>query len=140
MALKDAAGRVQRYAMVNVNQYQIVATGATVGECERNYRQMLANNGLIGEEDTDINVSDQLETAGTIAEIRTAVIEGNTWYYFRLSPGGDVYFAISAAADQNVVILNEGDYVTVRFAEGEGGILNAYSVTKADAPADVPAA
>ena len=41
MALKDASELVKMYAMVNVNQYQIVATGATVAECESNYRQML---------------------------------------------------------------------------------------------------
>ncbi|MBE6971962.1 MAG: CvpA family protein [Ruminococcaceae bacterium] len=134
MALKDAAGLVKMYAMVNVSQYQIVATGTTVAECESNYRIMLANNGMIDETDTDINVSDQQETAGVIAEIRTAVIEGNTWYYFRLS-GADTYFAISAAADRNVVILNEGDYVAVRFADGEGGIVNAYSVIETPAPA-----
>lgn len=133
MALKDAAGLVKMYAMVNVSQYQIVATGSTVAECESNYRVMLANNDLIDEEDTDIIVSDQLETSGTIVEIRSAVIDGNTWYYFRLN-GSSPYFAISAAADQNVVILNEGDYVTVKFAQGEAGILNAYSVVKTDAP------
>jgi hypothetical protein len=111
-----------------------------VAECESNYRQMLANNGLIGEEDTDIDSADRLQTAGFIAEIRTAVISGNTWYYFRLTPGGDTYFAISAAADQNVVILNQGDYVEVTFAEGQGGIFNAYSVVKTEAPAAAPAA
>ena len=138
MALKDAAGLVKMYAMVNVSQYQIVATGTTVAECESNYRIMLANNNLIDEEDTEISVSDQLETAGTIAEIRTAVIDGNTWYYFRLN-GSSPYFAISAAADQNVVILNVGDYVEVKFAEGEAGILSAYSVVKTDAPKNDPA-
>ncbi len=130
MALKDAAGLVKMYAMVNVSQYQIVATGATVAECESNYRVMLANNNLIDESDTDIIVSDQQETVGVIEEIRSAVIDGNTWYYFRLSPGGDVYYAISAAADQNVVILNEGDDVAVKFGAGEGGIYKAYSITK----------
>ena len=133
MALKDAAGLVKMYAMVNVNQYQIVATGATVGECEGNYRQMLANNGMIGEEDTDIVVSDRKETAGFITEIRAAVIDGNTWYYLRLDRGAH-YYVISAAADRSVVILNEGDYVAVKFAAGEGSILDAYSVTKTDAP------
>jgi hypothetical protein len=49
MALKDAAGLVKMYAMVNVQQYQIVATGATVAECESNYRGMLKNNNLIDE-------------------------------------------------------------------------------------------
>lgn len=41
MALKDASQLVKMYAMVNVSQYQIVATGATVADCEANYRQML---------------------------------------------------------------------------------------------------
>ena len=80
MALKDAAGLVKMYAMVNVSQYQIVATGSTVAECESNYRVMLANNNLIDESQTDISVSDQQEAAGVIAEIRSAVIDGNTWY------------------------------------------------------------
>ena len=80
---------------------------------------MLANNNLIDESQTDISVSDQQETAGVIAEIRSAVIDGNTWYYLRLS-GSDVYYAISAAADQNVVILNAGDDVSVKYAAGEG--------------------
>lgn len=35
MALKDAAGLVKMYAMVNVSQYQIVATGSDVAECGR---------------------------------------------------------------------------------------------------------
>jgi hypothetical protein len=129
MALKDAAGLVKMYAMVNVSQYQIVATGSTVAECESNYRVMLANNKLIDESQTDISVSDQQETAGVIAEIRSAVIDGNTWYYLRLS-GSDVYYAISAAADQNVVILNAGDDVSVKYAAGEGSICKAYAVTK----------
>ena len=34
MALKDASELVKMYAMVNVNQYQIVAIGATVADCE----------------------------------------------------------------------------------------------------------
>ena len=37
MALKDYAGLVKMYAMVNVQQYQIVATGASVEECQSNY-------------------------------------------------------------------------------------------------------
>ena len=133
MALKDAAGLVKLYAMVNVSQYQIVATGATVAECETNYRQMLANNGLISEENTQINTSDQAETAGFISEIRSAVIEGNTWYYLRLDDAAP-YYVISAAADPAAVILNEGDYVAIKYGAGEGSILSAYSVVRTDAP------
>ena len=130
MALKDAAGLVKMYAMVNVSQYQIVATGATVADCESNYRLMLARNGLIDQSDTDITPSGQGQVTGTIAEIRSAVVDGNTWYYLRLQDG-PVYYAISAADDKNAVILSVGDQVTVTFAEGEDKILSAYSVTAA---------
>lgn len=54
MALKDAAGLVKMYAMVNVSQYQIVATGGDVAECESNYRQMLARYNLIDDSDANI--------------------------------------------------------------------------------------
>ena len=132
MALKDAAGLVKMYAMVNVSQYQIVATGATVADCESNYRLMLAHNGLIDQGDTDITPSDQGQVTGTIAEIRSAVVDGNTWYYLRLQDG-TVYYAISAADDKNAVILSVGDSVTITFTEGDERILSAYSVTAAKA-------
>ena len=130
MALKDAAGLVKMYAIVNVSQYQIVATGATVADCESNYRVMLARNGLIDQSDTDITPSGQGQVTGVIAEIRSAVVEGNTWYYLRLQDG-TVYYAISAADDKNAVILSVGDNVTVTYTEGEDKILSAYSVTAA---------
>ena len=130
MALKDAAGLVKMYAMVNVSQYQIVATGSSVADCESSYRLMLARNGLISDSDTDVKPTGQGQVTGTIAEIRSAVVEGNTWYYLRLQDG-TVYYAISAADDKNAVILSVGDQVTVTFAEGEERILSAYSVTAA---------
>ncbi len=130
MALKDAAGLVKMYAMVNVSQYQIVATGSSVADCESSYRLMLARNGLISDSDTDVKPAGQGQVTGTIAEIRSAVVEGNTWYYLRLQDGS-VYYAISAADDKNAVILSVGDQVTVTFAEGEDRILSAYSVTAA---------
>ena len=130
MALKDAAGLVKMYAMVNVSQYQIVATGSSVADCESSYRLMLARNGLISDSDTDVKPTGQGQVTGTIAEIRSAVVEGNTWYYLRLQDGA-VYYAISAADDKNAVILSVGDTVTVTFAEGEDRILSAYSVTAA---------
>lgn len=130
MDLKDAAGLVKMYAMVNVSQYQIVATGSTVADCESNYRLMLARNGLIDQSDTEITPSGQSQVTGAIAEIRSAVVEGNTWYYLRLQDGS-VYYAISAADDKNAVILSVGDQVTITFAEGEDKILSAYTVTPA---------
>ena len=128
MALKDAAGLVKMYAMVNVSQYQIVATGNTVAECESNYRVMLARNNLISQEDTEVQPSDQQEITGVIAEIRSAVIEGNTWYYLRLEQG-DVYYAVSSADQRSAALLSVGDTVKVQYMAGEETILDTYAVS-----------
>ena len=46
MALKDDAGLVKMYGMVNIQKYQWVATGDTIRECEKAYSKLLKNNGI----------------------------------------------------------------------------------------------
>lgn len=112
VALKDNAQLVKMYAMVNVEQYQIVATGASVAECERNYIKLLSDNNIT-EEVTPI----EEEISGVIAEIRSAVISGNTVYYIRLAER-EGYFAISASDNERAVILNVGDAVSFTIDTG----------------------
>ena len=125
MAMKDAAQLVKKYAMVNVQQYQIVATGDTVAECEKNYAAMLNQNGIA----SGAGVSGTEAVDGTIADIRSAVLNGNTVYYVKLI-GSEIYYAISAADQPSVVILNNGDQVSISYSEGEGSILSALSIDK----------
>ena len=128
MALKDAAGLVKMYAMVNVQQYQIVATGQTVAECESNYRTMLRNNHLIDEDQAVVVEPDRDTVTARVTEIRTAVIDGNSQYFLRLQ-GSDVYYQISASADTSAVILNVGDLVEVTYdSSAAGEILPAYQL------------
>ena len=126
--LMDATNLVKSYAMVNVAQYQIVATGATVSACERTYVNLLNERGVIAGGGLP---EEQGEAKGTIEEIRTAVLEGTSWYYIRLK-GEDVFYAVSAAQDRNVIVLSEGDKVTISHALPEAGespaILEAYAV------------
>ena len=125
MALKDAAGLVKMYAMVNVNQYQIVATGSTVGECEQNYRRMLAQSNIIGDDQTDIQGSvdgEIKEVTGTIAEIRTAVIEGTSYYYIRLEGESDFSWRVSAADVPYAPLLDALDAVAIRYIDGHAGL------------------
>ena len=125
MAMKDAAQLVKKYAMVNVQQYNIVATGDTVAECEQNYLAMLAENGII-EDDATLSGTETVE--GTIADIRSAVQEGNSVYYIQLI-GNETYYSIAAADAPLAVILSNGDQVTINYHPGEGPILSAIDVT-----------
>jgi hypothetical protein len=69
------------------------------------------------------------EVTGAITDIRTAVVDGNSIYYIKLDES-ELYFAISASKDANVVILNNGDTVKITYVVTEGAaIVNASSVT-----------
>lgn len=123
--LKDQANLVKSYAMVNVARYDIVATADTVTACEQEYIRLLSDRGVTETEDLP-----QTEASGPVAEIRSAVLEGNTYYFVRLE-GEEVFYALSAADNPTAVILNVGDQVTITHAvsQEEASILDGYTLT-----------
>ena len=126
MAMKDAAELVKKYAMVNVQQYQIVATGDTVAECEQNYLAMLSQNGIV---DGSAGLSGTETASGSIAEIRSAVLDGNTVYFIKLI-GSNTFYSISAVDQPLAVILSAGDQVTITYHPGEDGILSGVEIER----------
>lgn len=126
MALKDSAGLVKMYAMVNVQQYQLVASGTSVAECERNYITLLEGSNLSDSE----KYRGEAQT-GTIAAIKTAVIDGNTHAFIRL--GNDTfYYVISVADSELAAVLEEGDRVKIYPSEADGDLRSAYSIELLD--------
>lgn len=124
MALKDSGGLVKMYAMVNVQQYQLVASGTTVAECERNYVNLLEGNNIANSD------ADALEAVtGTVADIRTAVIDGNTNVFIKLN-GRNYYYIISVADNRTAAILSVGDRVSITPAEDMGELRSAKDVEK----------
>lgn len=113
MALKDYAGLVKMYAMVNVQQYQIVATGASVEECQSNYYKLLRQNKLDTGE-APILPADEDTVTGIITALRSAVIDGTTMYYVTLDADNTVY-CISAGEVEKVILLNVGDRITITY-------------------------
>ena len=143
MSLKDSDSLVRRYAMVNVQNYQVVAIGEKIAECTKQYVDTLKQNNIKIDVDIDEienatnnteNEADEPETelltkSGAIDDIRTAVINGNSVYYISLAED-NTYFAIKASDEEGVVILNVGDTVTVSYEKAEGGIVDAESISK----------
>lgn len=120
MALKDGAGLVKKYAMVNVQKYQWVAIGDTVKECEKAYMTLLATNGI-----SKINENqDIFETiSGKINAIAPVVIEGNTHYYVALE-NSDQLFDIDMS-DQNLIGIiryQQGETIQLTYSPEENGL------------------
>lgn len=140
MSLKDDSNLVKMYAMVNVEQYQVVVTGSTISECTESYIKKLKENGITidvdidkiedhpsGEEDN--TESTLLAYSGIIADIRTAVISSDSYYYIKLE-NEKPYFSVKASDNENVIILNKGDKVSVEAEESKEAIVPAKSIKK----------
>lgn len=127
MALKDASQLVKMYAMVNVSQYQIVAVGSTVEECQENYAAQLTKNGLTKTEEPE--PEEEAEVTGRIAEIRSAVMEGDTCYFIRLQDEA-VYYIINGREYPIATILNVEDKVRIVYQPSEAEILNGVSIER----------
>ena len=115
IALKDEAGLVKKYAMVNVQKYQIVAIGDSVSQCEDNYLELLLNNGLKAEEEDTREVQ---TITGGITKIAQAVIDGTSHYYLMVE-GSEGIFDISVVDFIDVVRCDVGQTVTMEYKEGE---------------------
>ena len=74
-----------------------------------------------------------------MAEIRTAVLEGNSYYFLRLE-GADIFYSISAVQNREVVTVNVGDTVTIDHEvpaeDMAGSILDGYTLTIQPKPID----
>ena len=109
LALKDGAGLVKKYAMVNIQKYQIVATGDSVAECEKTYVDLMRGSGI------DTVSTEQTKTAaGSIAFIKDIVSDGNTFYYVMLE-GKEDLFEIEAKNHLNILQKQIGDEITLEY-------------------------
>lgn len=131
MALKDGAGLVKKYAMVNVQKYQTVAIGDSVAECEKNYEKLLSENGIA----SDGSSTGEKNTAtGIIKRMAQAVVEGNSHFYITLEPetqkitgpdegniqdGQTLIFDASITSFPEIIGFDEGDTLTMEFKLGQ---------------------
>ena len=126
MALKDSAGLVKSYAMLNIEKYQTVAIGDTVNECEKNYINMLKNNGITVEDKKE-----ELQIVGTVTKIVPTVIDGNSHYYILLDNKYEIY-DISVKENPSVILVEQGNKVTLTYTKSEGVNTNTANIKKID--------
>lgn len=129
MALKDNAGLVKKYAMIDIQRYQNVAVGDTLEETEKSYKKLLRANGVSVDDGNGAKISDSSAT-GTISLISPVVIDGNSHYYVMLN-GDDTLYDCPVASVVDIVRYKEGDSVTLNFASGGSSLVTVDSVSQA---------
>ncbi len=135
MSLKDDAGLVKMYAMINVEQYQSVATGSTVAECQEAYLDMMAGAGVLGEDEAAA-ASSERRVEGVVETIAQAVVDGNSHFYVTLA-GDDAIYDFALPGMLEIVTYQPGDAISFTCTKSDR-VMTAASLdekSEADAPA-----
>ena len=112
MALKDNAGLVKKYAMIDIQRYQNVAVGDTLEETEKSYKKLLRANGVSS---SDSSSKGDGTATGTISLISQVVLDGNSHYYVMLS-GDNTLYDCSVASVVDIVRYKEGDSISLKYS------------------------
>ena len=122
MSLKDSAGLVKKYAFVSVENYQIVSVGDSVAEAEKEYYQLLEENG---KEDVDY---ESQKVTSQITSVEEVVVNGNTHYYFQIQDSDQIFIAPISLND-GLPFLKVGDVVTIEYVDEESSSQTVSSIS-----------
>ncbi len=117
MVLKDANGLVKLYALVNVRQYNIVATGETQSAAIENYINLLAQNGLQTPPAEEPELTGETKTV-IVDRVEFLSLSGVTYAYI-IDTLGNVYRIPFDAANEGVIFVKNGTQMTVTYQKNE---------------------
>ncbi len=120
MVLKDNGGLVKLYALVNVENYSIVATGSTQAEAKQAYIDLLRAEGIIKEEEQTPPVVPEVQTKQATVDVQRvtiATVDGNSVVYINGNDGNIYKKALSA--DETLLLIKEGDSINITYVDIE---------------------
>ncbi len=113
MVLKDEAGYVKLYALVNVEQPNVVATAPNQEDAMKAYKALMIENGIVEEEKAP-EVEKKIAEI-TVREIKTFTVDGNTVVYFVDDNG--VYYKGMIRDLEQLIFFDAGDILRIEYSE-----------------------
>lgn len=110
LSLKDNAGLIKEYAFVDAQDYQRVSSGSTVQEAYAKH-----TGTVIEKNEFDENTKFK-DISGTIQDIYSVVIDGNTHYYFTLDEHEGIFVSSIKLSDK-LPFLQVGDEISFKYAD-----------------------
>ena len=108
MVLKDDNGLVKKIAMVNVQQYDIVAVADNIQQASSQYKKLLSSRNVISKGEVD-----DMKTIETIINsIEYVVMDGSTVVYIKTDEG-----VFKKEFEESLMLLNDSDAVTISYFE-----------------------
>ncbi len=118
MVLKDNGGLVKLYALVNVENYSIVATGATQNEAKQKYIELLRAEGIVNDSESEqLPPTDILEANIEVQDIRIITVGGESVMYITAQDG--TLYKNTVASDESLMLLTVGVKIKVKYLDTE---------------------
>lgn len=108
MVLKDAGGLVKLYAMVNVEQYNIVSTATSQTKVFEEYKTLLASDGKLETEENDLK-----EDTITVQSVEYIDSDDGTMVYIK-DTNHQVYKQ-AFKEDESLIRISAGDVLHVKY-------------------------
>lgn len=136
MVLTDNGGLVKMYAMVNVEQYNLVVTAESQEELFAKYKKLIAGN--VSSDNTQTEEDVIKETNIVVEDIEFITMEGETYIYLK-DEDGNVYKQ-KFSEDESLIKISVGDSVAVTYEENASGIYTIITaeITKKAVKKDAP--
>lgn len=124
LTLKDNEGLVKRYAMLQIDGYSTVRTGATIPETKRAYINAVNNSGAsvdFGSETYGYTIT------GVVTRIGYNIESGETYYYMILDDDASKLYLASYMVSEELPITQVGDTVELSYVDEANGTINIVS-------------
>lgn len=120
MPLYDSQGVFRKYAFVNKMNFTLATEADTLQEAYNKYKKLIQ----------PAMPQYTYATKGTISQINTATVDGNTYFYYVLQ-NDDTFYISSIINNSKQVVLKVGDTVTIEytFDEKANGIVSSIDFT-----------
>lgn len=131
MALTDNGGLVKMYAMVNVEQYNLVVTAETQEELFKKYKNLISKHGATVSDSKEEKTVQEADIF--VSDMEFITTEGETYVYIKDTDG--TVFKQKFADDEGLIKISAGDTIKVQYEERESGIhklISAELVKKAE--------
>ncbi|MBE5902614.1 MAG: hypothetical protein E7280_12110 [Lachnospiraceae bacterium] len=130
MLLKDANDIVKMYAMVNVEQYNLVTTGETITECYDAYCKLtgLTASEEVKEGEKQEDEENTVEKEFTVEKVELIVTKGETFVY--LVDDENRIYKQKFSEDETLLLLQKKDHVKATCVEDENGTFTMKKVER----------
>ena len=115
MVLKDSGGLVKLYALVNVEQYNVVATGTTQTEAKQEYLKLLKQEGILSGDEGASSSESSAEI--TVSDVRIITLGGESVIYITGDDG--CLYKQSISADESLMFISRDMTVKIFYYDTE---------------------